>query len=101
MYPTVASVPALGALCSRALVQLPAEVKDLLKCMLCRSRKRRISAEGILAHSALGSVPISMSDLDQMERELRRQEKEKIDSEEESRLNYYNNSGPITRNLQQ
>jgi hypothetical protein len=42
-----------------------------------------------------------MSDLDQMERELRRQEKEKIDSEEESRLNYYNNSGPITRNLQQ
>jgi len=76
-------------------------VKDLLKCMLCRSRKRRISAEGILAHSALGSVPISMSDLDQMERELRRQEKEKIDSEEESRLNYYNNSGPITRNLQQ
>jgi serine/threonine protein kinase len=64
--------------------QVPAEVADLVRRLLCRDRKRRISAEEVLAHPALASVSTSMDDLDRLERERRREKgKEKLGEDEE------------------
>lgn len=62
---------------------LPAEVADLVRRMLCRDRRHRLSAEEVLAHPALSRVSTSMDDLDRIERERRRREKGKDKLEEE------------------